>query len=65
LSKKGKFDATKAVASAVQKKVAEKMKAVEQEKTNRDEAKACIMTIFQKFAAGKDGKISNLKCDCQ
>jgi hypothetical protein len=33
------------------------MKAVKQEKTNRDETKACIMSIFQKFAASNDGKV--------
>jgi hypothetical protein len=51
--------------TAVQKKVAEKMKAVEQEKTNGDKVEAHIMSIFQKFAAGKDGKvqISNATVD--
>jgi chorismate mutase len=56
-SKKGKFDTTKAIASAVEKKVAEKMKAMEQEKTNGDEAEAYIMSIFKKFsAASKAGQ---------
>lgn len=48
----GRFDTTKAMASAVENEVAEKMKAVEQKKTNRgDETEGYIMTIFQKFAA--------------
>ena len=48
----GRFDTTKAMASAVENEVAEKMKAVEQKKTNGgDETEGYIMTIFQKFAA--------------
>jgi chorismate mutase len=62
-SKKGKFDTTKAIASAVEKKVAEKMKAMEQEKTNGDEAEAYIMSIFKKFSAANkagQGQISDV-----
>jgi hypothetical protein len=33
------------------------MEAMEQEKTNGDEAKAHIISIFQKLTAGKDGKV--------
>ena len=55
-SKKGKLDNMKAVASAVEKKVAEKMKAMEQAKTNEGETEACIMSIVQKLSAGKSGK---------
>jgi hypothetical protein len=65
-SKKGKFGTTKTVASAVEKEVlAEKLKAVEREKSNGDEAEACIMSTFQKFAAGKGGKVqvSNVAVD--
>jgi hypothetical protein len=45
------FDRDKAIASAVTKQVAEKMKAVEQAKTNGDEAEAYIMSIFKKMSA--------------
>jgi hypothetical protein len=44
------FDREKAIASAVTKQVAEKMKAVEQAKTNGDEAEAYIMSLFKKFS---------------
>jgi hypothetical protein len=53
----GRFETTKAIASAVEKKVAEKLKAMEQEKANGDEAEAFIMSVFKKFGAGKDGKV--------
>jgi hypothetical protein len=52
-SKKGRFDTTKAIASAVEKKVAEKMKAMEKEKTNGDETEAYIMSIIKKYSTGK------------
>jgi predicted DNA-binding WGR domain protein len=51
------FDTTKAIASAVEKKVAEKMKAMEQEKTEETVTEAYIMSLFQKFATGKAGKV--------
>ena len=44
------FDTEKAIASAVTKQVAEKMKAVEKAKTNGDEAEAYIMSIFKKLS---------------
>ena len=46
----------KVIAAAVEKKVAEKMKAMEQDKANGNEAEAYIMSIFQKYSAGKTGK---------
>ena len=53
-----KFDNTKAIASAVEKKVTERLKAIEQEKSKGAEAEAWIMSIMQKHAdAGKTGKI--------
>jgi hypothetical protein len=48
--KKPRSDTAKAIASAVEKKVAEKMKAMEDKKTNGDEAEAYIMSIFQKYS---------------
>ena len=41
-----KFDTTKAIASAVGKKVMERLKAIEQEKSNSDEAEAWIMSCW-------------------
>ena len=51
-----KFDTTKAIASAVAKKVAEKLKTIEQEKSNGNDTEAYIMSIMQKHA-GKSGKV--------
>jgi hypothetical protein len=63
-SRSGK-STTKAIASAVEKKVAEKMKAMEQEKANGEETEAYIMSIFQKFSgkAGKKVQISDATVD--
>jgi hypothetical protein len=47
----------KAIASAVGKKVAEKLKAMEQEKNDDSKTEAYIMSLFQKFATGKAGKL--------
>ena len=44
------------IASAVEKKVAEKMKAMEQHKTNEGATEAYIMSIFEKFKTGTGGK---------
>jgi hypothetical protein len=41
-----KFDRSKAIASAVEKKVEEKMKAIEKERTDGDDTEACIMSLF-------------------
>ena len=52
-----KFDTTKAIASsAVAKKVAEKLKTIEQEKSNGNDTEAYIMSIMQ-MHAGKSGKV--------
>jgi hypothetical protein len=57
--KKGKkpeiFDAAKAVASAVEKKAAEKLKAMELEKTEETDTEAYVMALINK-CAGKAGK---------
>jgi uncharacterized protein YaiL (DUF2058 family) len=45
--RKGRCDATKAVASAVEKKVAEKLEAIEQEKASGEEAEAFIMSVVK------------------
>jgi hypothetical protein len=55
-SKKAKHDNTKAIAAAVEKKVAEKMQAIENDKKSGDEATAFIMSVVQKHAKGNDGK---------
>ena len=46
-----KFDTTKATASAVEKKVNEKLKAIEQEKSTNNDTEAHIMSIMQKHAS--------------
>jgi hypothetical protein len=46
---------TKAIASTVEKKVAEKLKAMEQEKASGEEAEAFIMSVVKKCSKGKDG----------
>jgi hypothetical protein len=52
--KKARFESSeKAITSAVNKLVEEKMKAIETEKTNGNEAEAYIMSLFKKFAGGK------------
>jgi hypothetical protein len=57
--KKGKkpenFDTAKAIASAVEKKVAEKLKAMELEKTEETDTEAYVMALINK-CAGKAGK---------
>jgi hypothetical protein len=45
-----RFDTEKAIASAVEKKVAERLKSIEHDKTQGDETEAYIMSIFQKYA---------------
>ena len=55
-AKDRKYKTTEAIAAAVEKKVAEKMKAMDKEKSNGDDTEAYIMSIFQKFAATKDKK---------
>jgi hypothetical protein len=47
------FDRSKAIASAVEKKVEEKMKAIEKERTDGDDTEACIMSLFKKHGIGK------------
>jgi hypothetical protein len=54
---RGRFDTTKAIASAVENKVTEKMKATEQDKTSGDETEAYIMSIVKRCAAAKAGKV--------
>ena len=54
--KKVKFDNTKAIASAVEKKVAEKMKELNEAKTTKEVEEAYIMSLIQKVAIGKPGK---------
>ena len=51
-----KFDTTKAIASAVKKKVNERLQAIEQEKSTNDNTEAYIMSIMQ-MHAGKSGKV--------
>jgi hypothetical protein len=63
-SKKGRSDTTKAVASAVEKKAVEKMKAMELEKTKGEQAEACVMSIFKKMANGKV-QISDVNVETQ
>jgi hypothetical protein len=50
------IDRTKAIASAVEKKVAERMKSMAQEKANEGETEAYIMSIFEKYNGGKGKK---------
>ena len=52
-----KFDTTKDISSAVKNKVTERLKAIEQEKSNGDEAYAWIMSIMKKH----DGKSGNFQ----
>jgi hypothetical protein len=52
-NKNRKFDRSKAIAFAVEKKVAEKMKAIEKERTDGDDTEACIMSIFKKYGIGE------------
>jgi len=53
-----KSDTNKAIASAVEKKVGEKMEAMEKEKISGNETEAYIMSLFQKFAtAGNTKKV--------
>jgi hypothetical protein len=54
-SKKPEHDNDKAIAAAVEKKVAEKLKAVEDEKTSGEEAAAFIMSVVKKHS--EDGKV--------
>jgi hypothetical protein len=61
--KSGKFppnkkpiDRTKAIASAVEKKLAERMKSMEEEKANEGVTEAYIMSIFEKYNGGKGKK---------
>ena len=51
-----KFDTAKAIASAVEKKVNERLKAIEGEKSTNNDTKAYIMSIMQKHA-GKSDKV--------
>ena len=51
-SKKTKFDNEKAIASAVEKKVAEKMKALKKAKSDDDKTESYIMSIIKKAAQG-------------
>jgi hypothetical protein len=53
--KPDKFATTKAVASAVEKKAAKKLKAMEQEKAAEADTEACVMSIVNK-CAGEAGK---------
>jgi hypothetical protein len=55
--KTARFDKTKAIASAVEKKVAEKMKEMEQAKSNETDTEAYIMSIIQKCTKGTNGKV--------
>jgi hypothetical protein len=52
-SKNRQFNRSKAVASAAEKKVEEKMKAFEKERTDGDDTEACVMSIFKKHGIGK------------
>jgi hypothetical protein len=62
-SKNRKFDGSKAVASAAEKKVVEeKLKAMEKERTDRDDTEACVMSIFKKYGIGKGAMAQNLYC---
>jgi hypothetical protein len=55
-NKKPKCNNAKAIAAAVEKKVKEKLKAIEDDKTSGEEAAAFIMSVIQKHK-GKDGKV--------
>jgi hypothetical protein len=57
------IDRTKAIASAVEKKVAERMKSMAQEKANEGETEAYIMSIFEKYngCKGKKAQISDVE----
>jgi len=55
-TKKPKYDNKKAIASAVEKKVAEKMKEIEDAKKTKEVEEAFIMSLIQKVAIGKPGK---------
>jgi hypothetical protein len=57
------FDTTKAIASAVEKKVAERMKSMEQDKANEGLTEAYIMSIVDKFkgGTGKKAQISEVE----
>ena len=50
-----KFDTAKAIASAVDNKVNERMKSIEQEKSTNDDTNAYIMSVMDKHLA-KSGK---------
>ena len=52
-----KSDTTKAIASAVEKKVNESLKAIAQEKSTNNDTEAYIMSIMQKHVLGKSGKV--------
>ena len=53
-----KYDTKKAITFSVEKKVAEKMKAMEQDKIKKDVDDAFIMLLIQKVATGKAEKAS-------
>jgi hypothetical protein len=55
-SKHKSNDRSKAIASAVDKKVAEKMKSMEQDKANDGAVEAYIMSILEKSKGGQGGK---------
>ena len=55
-TKKGKFDTAKAIASAVDKKVNEKLKSIEKEKSTNDETDAYIASVVDKRLATSAGK---------
>jgi hypothetical protein len=55
-----RFDQTKAIASAVEKKVAERMNAINQSKTKEDELEAYIMSIIKRHSGVKvDGSAAD------
>jgi hypothetical protein len=57
-----RFETNKAIASTVEKKVAEKLKALDQTKNKEDEIEAYIMSIIKKHS-GKKVDISSATAD--
>jgi hypothetical protein len=57
-----RFETNKAIASAVEKKVAEKLKALDQTKNKEDEIEAYIMSIIKKHS-GKKIDVSSATAD--
>jgi hypothetical protein len=63
-TKKGKFDTAKAIASAVDKKVNEKLKSLEKEKSTNEETDAYIASVVDKCLAKTAGKNTVQVSEC-